>query len=70
MDNELKREIILDNYTNPYNKEEVNDETYLYENSNNASCIDNLNIWVKIENNRIKDIKFTGDACAISTAST
>ena len=70
MDNDLKRDIILDNYTNPYNREEINDESYLYENSNNASCIDNLNIWVKIDHDHIKDIKFTGEACAISTAST
>lgn len=70
MDSNLRRDIILDNYTNPFNREEVNDKTYIYENSNNTSCIDNLNIWVKIENDYIKDIKFTGEACAISTAST
>ena len=52
------------------NREEVKDESYFYENSNNASCIDNINIWVKIDNDVIKDIKFTGEACAISTAST
>ena len=70
MDSNLRRDIILDNYNNPYNKEEVNDKSYIYENSNNSSCIDNLNIWVKIEGDYIKDIKFTGEACAISTSST
>ena len=70
MDSNLRRDIILDNYNNPSNREEVKDKTYLYENSNNASCIDNINIWAKIDNGVIKDIKFTGEACAISTAST
>lgn len=70
MDADLKREVILDNYTNPSNREEVKDETYIAVNSNNSSCIDNIDLWVKIENDRIEDIKFVGEACAISTAST
>ena len=70
MDKELKREILYDNYSNPKNKEEVNDSSYIYENANNASCIDNINLYVKIDDNVIKDIKFNGEACAISTAST
>lgn len=70
MDKELKREVILDNYTNPANRKTVNDKSYIYVNSNNSSCIDNINIWLKVEDNVIKDIKFDGEACAISTAST
>ena len=38
-------------------------------NENNGSCIDNLNFYIKIEDNIIKDIKFEGEACAISMAS-
>ena len=70
MEPELKREIILDNYNNPENKETVTDETYIKTNTNNSSCIDNIDIWLKVESNVIKDIKFNGEACAISTAST
>jgi len=70
MDNELKREIILEHFHNPVNKEDVNNENYKTYNTRNPNCIDNLDIYVNIENNIIKDIKFMGEACAISTAST
>ena len=70
MDEELRREIILDNYTNPYNKKvPVDKDEYQKVNTNNSSCIDNLDIYVKIEDNVIKDICFDGEACAISTSS-
>lgn len=70
MDNEIKREIIMENYMHPYNKETICDESYLKVNSNNESCIDNIDLQILIKNNRIEDIKFNGEACAISTAST
>lgn len=70
MDPNLRREIILDNYTNPNNKEEISDDSYIAVNTNNSSCIDNIDLWVKVEDNKILDIKFMGEACAISTAST
>lgn len=71
MDNELKREIIMENYLHPFNKEvPINKSEYDYINSNNESCIDNLDIYLKVENNIIKDIKFDGEACAISTSTT
>ena len=70
MDDNTKREILFDNYTNPYNKVESDLEGYLKVNSNNESCIDNINIYLKLNNNMIEDIKFSGEACAISTAST
>lgn len=70
MDSIEKREIILDNYSNPYNKTDEVLEDYIKVNSNNVSCIDNIDLFIKIENNMIEDIKFNGEACAISTAST
>ena len=70
MNQELKREIILENMEHPFNKEEVNDDKYIKINSNNPNCIDNINIYVLIEDNIIKDLKFMGEACAISTSST
>ena len=69
MDQELRREILLDNYTNPFHKE-TKGEGFLCANGNNVSCIDNINIYVKIENDIIVDAYFDGEACAISTAST
>jgi len=70
MDNNLRREIILDNYQNPMNKKLVDDDSYLSTNYNSDSCIDNLTIMMKIEDSIIKDIVFDGEACAISTSAT
>ena len=70
MDEDIRREILMDHYQNPKNKETVIDDRYLKINSNNESCIDNIDIYVLYEDNIIKDIKFNGEACAISTSST
>ena len=70
MDNNLKRSIILEHYQNPKNKGLINDSTYLTSNTNNESCIDEINLMAKINNNKIKDIRFDGEACAICTSST
>ena len=68
MEPELKRQIILENYTNPFHKETK--EGFLKANANNVSCIDDINIFIKLENNIIIDAYFDGEACAISTSST
>ena len=70
MNEELKREIIIDNYQNPMNKELIEDSTYLKVNQASESCIDNLDFMMKIEDNIVKDIRFDGEACAISTSAT
>lgn len=68
MDNNLRREIILDNYQEPMNRGLIDDDSYLKVNTNSESCIDNLDYMMKIEDNRIIDIRFDGEACAISTS--
>ena len=68
MDSNLKREIILDNYSNPFNKTTEGIEGYIKVNSNNESCIDNIDLYIKIEDDIITDLKFDGEACAISTS--
>lgn len=70
MDPNLRREIILDNYQNPEHKKLTDDPNYIKINTNNESCIDNLDIMYKIEDGIIKDICFDGEACAISTSAT
>ena len=70
MDSNLKREIILDNYQDPMNRGLIEDSTYLETNTNSESCIDNLDFMMKIENNIVRDIRFDGEACAISTSAT
>lgn len=71
MDRDLKRSIILDNYQNT-NKKYVSDgEEFTKINTRNVSCIDNLDIYIDMDNNNIiKDISFEGEACVISISST
>ena len=69
MDKELKRTIILDNYQNP-NRRRRQDEEYIKINTRNVSCIDNLDIYLKINNGIIEDASFEGEACVISISST
>lgn len=70
MDENLRREIILDNYQDPMNRGLIADDSYLKVNTSSESCIDNLDFMMKIENGVIKDIRFDGEACAISTSAT
>ena len=64
-----KREVIMDHYSNPRNRRRINDVRYIQENTRNSSCIDNLDIYIDIENGYIEDITFDGEACAISISS-
>lgn len=66
----LKREIMLDNYEHPMNRGLTEDNSYIKVNTNNESCIDNLDIMYKIEDGKLVDICFDGEACAISTSAT
>lgn len=70
MDNNLRREIILDNYQDPMNRGLIDDDNYLKVNTSSESCIDNLDFMMKIEDGVVKDIRFDGEACAISTSAT
>lgn len=70
MDTEFKKEIILDNYQNPFNKDGDDSLGYEKVNSNSESCIDDIDLYVKVEDGIVKDVHFNGEACAISTAST
>lgn len=68
MDNELKREIIMENYLHPINRKRMNN--YRKVNTNNESCIDNIDIYIKFNGDVIEDITFEGEACAISISAT
>ena len=66
----IKREIIMDHYENPRNKGLVDDPRYIKVNMNSESCIDDIDIQILVEGNIIKDFRFDGVGCTISTAST
>ena len=69
MDQNLKREIILDHYQNPRNKGLLKGDNYKLADMNNDSCIDHVIVEANIDNNIIKEIHFDGEACAICTSS-
>ena len=70
MDKETRREIILDNYQHPMHKGLIEDNTYKRCLVKSDSCIDRIEMMIKIEDNLIKDILFDGEACAICTSAT
>jgi len=64
MDENIRREIIMEHYQNPQNKKDCKEESYIKVNTNNSSCIDNLDIYVKIEDEAIvKLIKIEDNRC-------
>lgn len=69
MDDKLKRSIILEHYQHPLHRGLIDDDSYFKSNTNSDSCIDEIDLMVKIENEKIADIRFDGEACAICTSS-
>ena len=70
MDQNDRRTIILENYEHPMNRGLIEDNSYIKVNTNNESCIDEIDLMVKVENSKIVDARFDGEACAICTSST
>lgn len=62
----MYRDEILDLYKNPRNEGKL--ETKYRAEGENTSCGDHTEISLKIENNKVKNIKHVTDGCAISTA--
>ena len=69
-DPQLLREIIMDHYDHPRNRGLVEDETYKKVNMNSDTCIDDLDIQVKFDGDKIAAVRYDGEACAICTSST
>ena len=61
-------EYILDHYKNPRNFGTIEDADLSYE-EGIPSCGDVIRLDLKIRNNKLEDIKFSGTGCAISRAS-
>ncbi len=64
----LYREVILDHYRNPRNKGTLDPADYSYEDTN-PLCGDEVRIDLRIDGERIADVKFSGRGCAVSQAS-
>jgi nitrogen fixation protein NifU and related proteins len=65
---ELYQEVIIDHNRNPRNYHVMPDAT-VEVNGYNPLCGDKLTVYLKLENNLVKEVSFTGRGCAISQAS-
>lgn len=64
----LYQETILEHNRRPRNFHEMADATGHSE-GRNPLCGDHMHVWVRIDGDRIADVSFTGQGCAISKAS-
>ena len=65
---EMYQQHILENYRNPDNFGKLDSPTH-QSTMHNPLCGDDISINLSIINNKLKGIKFTGNGCAISIAS-
>lgn len=67
----ILRQIIMDHYEYPRNHELRQDaEEYAQKHMASESCIDDIYVQSKIKDGVVEDVRFDGEACTISTAST
>lgn len=67
---EIYMQQLMDNYRNPKNVGDMKDYTIL-QHQKNSTCGDAFDFYLKLDTDgeRIVDVKFKGEGCAISTAS-
>lgn len=71
INNQMMRQIIMDHYEHPHNKRVPIDENrYTKIHMDSTSCIDDIYVYLLINNDVIEDVCFDGIACTIATAST
>jgi nitrogen fixation NifU-like protein len=68
LSDDIYREIILDHYRNPRNKGKLPDADVSIHDSN-PLCGDEIDMHLKVDGDKIRDVKFEGRGCAISQAS-
>ncbi|MCR5309736.1 MAG: SUF system NifU family Fe-S cluster assembly protein [Bacilli bacterium] len=68
--NEMMRAIIMDHYSNPVNKKQPPKDGYEKIHMHSDNCIDDIDVFLLVENGVVTDACFDGVACAISTSST
>ena len=68
--NEMMRSIIMDHYSNPIHKHEPKNDSYISIHMHSDNCIDDIDVFLDIKDDKVVDACFTGVGCTISTAST
>ena len=66
---DVYNDLIMEHSMNSYNKKNLENPTSR-EMGHNPSCGDEIKLQIKIKDNIIEDMAFTGHGCAISQAST
>ncbi|MBS3051038.1 MAG: SUF system NifU family Fe-S cluster assembly protein [Candidatus Aenigmarchaeota archaeon] len=66
---DMYAENILEHYKHPHNHGTLEKRSIDYR-ENNPLCGDVITIYLLIENEKVKDIRFVGQGCAISQAAT
>ncbi len=69
-DPQILRELIMDHYQYPHHHGLVKDARYVSRHMASESCIDDITVEADIQDGTIRDVRFDGVACTISTAST
>ena len=70
LSNDMMRSIIMDHSSNPMNKHLPKGEGYDKVHMHSDNCIDDLDIYFKVDGDKIVDACFEGVACTISLSST
>lgn len=65
---ELYQQVILDHNKDPRNFGKLENATHIAH-GHNPLCGDKIDLYLKIENGKIEDVRFNGSGCAISKAS-
>lgn len=65
---DMYAEEIISHYEHPHNKGVLEKPSVSFHNFN-PTCGDDLTMYLKIKDNKIDDVKFSGAGCAISMAS-
>ena len=65
---DMYRDNILDHFNNPRNLGKIDNANIVYKDYN-PLCGDLIKIYMKVENDVIKNLKFEAEGCAISLAS-
>ena len=65
--NSLYQQLILEHYRSPRNKAELPEKTVEIHMANPV-CGDEIRLQLRIEDNRIEEVKFVGQGCSISQA--
>ena len=70
MTNEMMRSVIMDHASHPEYKHNPPEEGYEMVHMHSDNCIDDLNIYLLVKDNKVVDACFEGVACTISLSST